>query len=538
MERDKGKRTGRGGRGVLPIHPHQTHPSLTFPPPSPAHPHPPLLAPQVCGSWLHMIDTYLWPASNFNVTALPDPVPGGHYITAVPGTGGPDTTPIPAAADLFNAGAAATMPVPFAAAKRRRTVAAAVGTAAAAVAVAACGFAGFACTRAWRRSRDAAERAGCERGLAMGMSNATGNSSEHFDAAWPDCDKKSGGGANGLGGGPHGSGGGPGGGSGGGVALSGALAALAAARGAEGPTTAEEGEFLTGDTLAAALSAHRRGSGGGPGTGGRPLPSSSGAATIGGVPSSGGGGANGGRTAAAFGPTPALPADRDAPAPDDDWSACLAAELGPSGWAIDGGSVRILTTPDGRPRRLGEGGFGAVYLAEMDGSTQVAVKLLSTQQPREGEGRGEGAREREPEGRSRAEANPPLARERSACLALDPPRARLRSHHTKKNNTSLPFQFSPPVHRRGRHSERPASHEHRPIPWRVLRRGRPGRARVRVLNPRRPLSFARPRLQSHVRLVGAGPGDRPGRCPGRFIHAFAYSPDCAFRHKISEHFTG
>ena len=363
--------------------------------------HPPTPHPLLSPSFLSISIPFhhQWPASTFNASDLPDPVPGGRYITPAPGTDQGGSAPIPAAADLFNAGAAARMPVPFAAARRRRAIAAGVGSAAAACVLAGAAFTGVACTRAWRRSRDAAERAGCERGLAIGMSNATGGSSG------PGAGHGEGGGGGGGAGfdgwsGGKGllGGGGPGGpASGNGVPLSGALAALAAARGAEGPASSaeEEGGFKTGDTLAAALSTH----------GGRPPqpPSSSGAATV--LPASGSAAPPSAASAPA---TDAAATARDAPAPDD-WSACLAAQLGPSGWALDGAAVRILTAPDGRPRRLGEGGFGAVYLAEMDGSTQVAVKILSTQQPREG-GRlrgSDGRGERERKGREGGEGEAP-----------------------------------------------------------------------------------------------------------------------------------
>jgi hypothetical protein len=322
---------------------------------------------QACGSWMHLIDTYLWPASAYNSSLIPDPVPSGAYIQAAPGTGpvpgnGPADTPIPSAASLFNAAAAAGMPVPFAAARRRRAVAAGAGSAAVVVLVAACAGVGLAARRAWARSRDAAERAGCERGLAIGLSNATASSTGGNGGPWPELHQSGEGKRSG----------------GDGVALSGALAALAAARAGDGPDGDGDdgpgtGGLAVGDTLADALAG--RPSGGGPRTGASTLPSG------GGVSRSTPGGRTGGAGASGATPAGRPSTDRDAPAPDD-WAQCLAAELGPSGWALDGSSVRILTTPDGRPRRLGEGGFGTVYLADMHG-TQVAVKLLSTQQPRE-----------------------------------------------------------------------------------------------------------------------------------------------------------
>ena len=61
----------------------------------------------------------------------------------------------------------------------------------------------------------------------------------------------------------------------------------------------------------------------------------------------------------------------------------LAAALGSTDWQLDPARVSILADEAGTPVVLGEGGFGAVYLAELDGATRVAVKLVGSQAPRE-----------------------------------------------------------------------------------------------------------------------------------------------------------
>lgn len=59
------------------------------------------------------------------------------------------------------------------------------------------------------------------------------------------------------------------------------------------------------------------------------------------------------------------------------------AALGGGDWQLDPARVKAVSDPGGAPVKLGEGGFGAVYLAELDGATRVAVKLVSGQAPRE-----------------------------------------------------------------------------------------------------------------------------------------------------------
>ena len=44
-------------------------------------------------------------------------------------------------------------------------------------------------------------------------------------------------------------------------------------------------------------------------------------------------------------------------------------------WAIDPATIRISTRPDGTPIKLGQGGFGAVFLAVQDDVRTVAVKI-------------------------------------------------------------------------------------------------------------------------------------------------------------------
>ena len=61
----------------------------------------------------------------------------------------------------------------------------------------------------------------------------------------------------------------------------------------------------------------------------------------------------------------------------------LAAALGSTDWQLDPARVSILADDAGTPVVLGEGGFGAVYLADLDGATRVAVKLVGSQAPRE-----------------------------------------------------------------------------------------------------------------------------------------------------------
>jgi len=63
--------------------------------------------------------------------------------------------------------------------------------------------------------------------------------------------------------------------------------------------------------------------------------------------------------------------------------SALAAALGGGDWQLGPSRVKPVSDPDGAPVKLGEGGFGSVYLAELDGTTRVAVKLVSGQAPRE-----------------------------------------------------------------------------------------------------------------------------------------------------------
>ena len=51
------------------------------------------------------------------------------------------------------------------------------------------------------------------------------------------------------------------------------------------------------------------------------------------------------------------------------------------GWFISWEDIRICRNAEGYKCRLGEGGFGIVYKAHMNGVDEVAVKLVKADQP-------------------------------------------------------------------------------------------------------------------------------------------------------------
>ena len=372
---------------------------------------------KICASWLHVIEQYLVPAPAFNVSKIPDPVPGGLYS---PQQNGSDPQPFPSALEVFTAEARARMPRPWEW-RRRVVVGAAVGGSLAAGALAAAAFFALRCGRRARdRSLEDGRKAGIELGLAEasralshgipltgGLSgglqlpgstvpprggrnnNDDGNGGNHFLGAKRDSNLSGGSGGAGGGGYPVRS-----------PRLSGssaasASAAAASASAAAAPgSNADSGSMRRGKRFLRLLRhSPKDGVGVGAGAGaGAALPSS--LSTIqgsghshdiadddDGVASPRGGaalqqqrGSSGGASssAAAASTTTAAPG---ALFPD-------LSSLG-TGWEIDGAAVRILTDAAGLPRKLGEGGFGSVFLAEMDGATPVAVKIVSNQQPRE-----------------------------------------------------------------------------------------------------------------------------------------------------------
>ena len=65
---------------------------------------------------------------------------------------------------------------------------------------------------------------------------------------------------------------------------------------------------------------------------------------------------------------------------NEDDESSMTTEEG-HGWFISWEDIRICRNAEGHKCRLGEGGFGIVYKALMNGVDEVAVKLVKADQP-------------------------------------------------------------------------------------------------------------------------------------------------------------
>ena len=373
---------------------------------------------QVCASWLHVIEQYLVPAASFNVTKIPDPVPGGHYSSEQNST---VPQPLPLSSEIFNARTRASMPRPWEWRKRIITGAAVGGSLAVVLLVLIAFFA----LRHGRKARDRSLEDGRKAGIELGLAEAsralshgiplTGGLSGGLQLPGSTVPQRKNGDGNGnfhLG--PKrdsnnndGSGGNPvrsprlSGSSGVSASSSAAATAAAGAAGAAAGSAAAPGSGPNSGSMRRGgrflrLLRHS------PKDGGAALPSlppirgsghSDNAHEIADTDLDGGSGGGGGGGDGVASPRGALHlhGSSGGGGPSSASSTTAAPEalfpdlssLG-TGWEIDGSTVRILTDPlTGLPRKLGEGGFGSVFLAEMDGATPVAVKIVSNQQPRE-----------------------------------------------------------------------------------------------------------------------------------------------------------
>lgn len=65
-------------------------------------------------------------------------------------------------------------------------------------------------------------------------------------------------------------------------------------------------------------------------------------------------------------------------------NATDSSHLAPSPYMLTMEDIKFCrTVPDGKKCRLGEGGFGMVYKAIMNGVDEVAVKVVKTDKPSE-----------------------------------------------------------------------------------------------------------------------------------------------------------
>ena len=349
---------------------------------------------KVCSSWLHVIEQYLLPMASFTVSKIPDPVPGGRYTSEQNAT---VPQPLPSSLEILNGRTRAQMPKPWEW-RRRMIVGAAVGGSLAVVVLLVAAAVAFVCGR---RARDRSLEDGRKTGIELGLAEA----SRALSHGIPLTGGLSGGlqlpGSTAAAAALHGNGDHHNNGfgarrdsnnnnnnySGGGLPilsprLSGASARSAASSSANAHANAAAASASVAASDQNSGSARRgarflrfilhgtkddSGSGGGGGGGSvaslRDALQRHGSSGCGSAPPK----------AASTTKTTAAP---EALFPD-------LSSLG-TGWEIDGSAVRVLTdAATGLPRKLGEGGFGSVFLAEMDGATPVAVKIVSNQQPRE-----------------------------------------------------------------------------------------------------------------------------------------------------------
>lgn len=395
---------------------------------------------KVCASWLHVIEQYLVPASSFNVSKIPDPVPGGRYS---PEQNSSDPQPLPTSAEIFNERTRAQMPKPWEW-KKKIVIGAAVGGSLAAVLLLVIGFCAF---RHGRRARDRSledgRKAGIELGLAEasralshgipltgglsgglqlpgstfpghangngGINNFNNNNNHHLKRDSNNNNNNrnssSGGGNNNAIRSPR-------------VSNSSAASAASSSAANAGATGAGVSAFAAASSdqnqnnnsgslrrgsrfLRFIRHSPRDGAGGGSQPPSLPPIKGSGHSyevtddDEGGNCGGKGGGTGSGRGGNVASPRGTLQQHGSSgsghgAAPTSTSTTAAPEALFPdlsslgTGWEIDGSSVRILTDPaTGLPRKLGEGGFGSVFLAEMDGATPVAVKIVSNQQPRE-----------------------------------------------------------------------------------------------------------------------------------------------------------
>ena len=385
---------------------------------------------KVCSSWLHVIEQYLLPMASFNVSKIPDPVPGGRYT---PEQNATVPQPLPSSLEFFNGRTRAQMPKPWEW-RRRMIVGAAVGGSLAVVVLLVAAAVAFVCGR---RARDRSLEDGRKTGIELGLAEA----SRALSHGIPLTGGLSGGlqlpGSTAAAAALHGNGDHHNNGfgarrdsnnnnnySGGGLPilsprLSGASARSAASSSANAHANAAAASASVAASDQNSGSARRgarflrfilhgtkddsgSGSGGarGGGRGGlapNSLPPIKGRGHFGNhyeiadaVADGGGGGSvaslrdalqRHGSSGCGSAPPKAASTTKTTAAPE-----ALFPDLSSlgTGWEIDGSAVRVLTdAATGLPRKLGEGGFGSVFLAEMDGATPVAVKIVSNQQPRE-----------------------------------------------------------------------------------------------------------------------------------------------------------
>ena len=121
---------------------------------------------KVCSSWLHVIEQYLVPASTFNVSKIPDPVPGGHYT---PEQNSTVPQPLPNSLEIFNERTRAQMPKPWE--WRKKVIIG--GVVGGSLGVLVLAVAAFFAVRHGRRARDRSLEDGRKAGIELGLAEAS-----------------------------------------------------------------------------------------------------------------------------------------------------------------------------------------------------------------------------------------------------------------------------------------------------------------------------------------------------------------------------